>query len=48
MMMSNLIETDMNNFNSNLAAALSFELLIIVFIIIGVAFKFLGNIFVKK
>ena len=29
MMMSNLIEQNMNNFNSNLAAAMSFELLVI-------------------
>ena len=48
MMMSNLIEQNMNNFNSNLAAAMSFELLVIVFIIIGIAFKFVGNIFVNK
>lgn len=48
MMMSNLIEQNMNNFNSNLAAAMSFELLIIVFLIIAVAFKFVGNIFVTK
>ncbi len=48
MMMSNLIEQNMNNFNSNLAAAMSFELLVIVFLIVGVAFKFVGNIFVNK
>jgi ABC-type spermidine/putrescine transport system permease subunit I len=48
MMMSNLIEQNMNKFNSNLAAAMSFELLVIVFIIIGIAFKFVGNIFVNK
>ena len=48
MMISNLIEQNMNNFNSNLAAAMSFELLVIVFIIIGIAFKFVGNIFVNK
>ena len=48
MMMSNLIEQNMNNFNSNLAAAMSIELLVIVFIIIGIAFKFVGNIFVTK
>jgi putative spermidine/putrescine transport system permease protein/spermidine/putrescine transport system permease protein len=48
MMMSNLIEQNMNNFGSNLAAAMSFELLVIVFVIIGIAFKFVGNIFVNK
>lgn len=48
MMMSNLIEQNMNSFNSNLAAAMSIELLVIVFIIIGIAFKFVGNIFVPK
>lgn len=48
MMVSNLIEQNMNNFNANLAAAMSLELLVIVFIIIGLAFKFVGNIFVTK
>lgn len=48
MMMSNLIEQSMNNFNSGLAAAMSLELLVIVFVILGVAFKFVGNIFVPK
>ncbi|MGN0695507.1 MAG: ABC transporter permease [Oscillospiraceae bacterium] len=48
MMMSNLIEENMNNFNSNLAAAMSFELLVIVFLIVGIAFKFVGNIFVPN
>lgn len=48
MMMSNLIEQNMSNFNANLAAAMSLELLVIVFIIIGIAFKFVGNIFVTK
>lgn len=48
MMMSNLIEENMNNFNSNLAAAMSLELLVIVFVILGIAFKFVGNIFVPK
>ena len=28
--------------------SMSFELLVIVFIIIGIAFKFVGNIFVNK
>lgn len=46
MMMSNLIETNMNNFNWNLASALAIELLIVVFIFIGIAFKFVGNIFI--
>ena len=48
MMMSNLIEENMNNFNANLAAAMSLELLVIVFVILGIAFKFVGNIFVPK
>ena len=48
MMMSNLIETNMNNFNWNLAAALSVELLVIVFILIAIAFKLVGNIFIQK
>lgn len=48
MMMSNLIEENMNNFNSNLAAAMSLELLVIVFVILGIAFRFVGNIFVPK
>lgn len=48
MMMSNLIEQNMNNFNSNLAAAMSLELLVIVFVILGIAFRFVGNIFVPK
>lgn len=48
MMMSNLIEQNMNNFNSNLAAAMSLELLVIVFLIVGIAFKFIGNIFVPN
>ncbi len=47
MMLSNLIEISMNNFNWGLAAALSVELLAIVYIIIAVAFKFTGNIFIK-
>jgi len=47
-MMSNLIEQNMNSFNTNLAAAMSFELLVIVFVILGIAFKFVGNIFVPK
>lgn len=48
MMVSNLIETNMNNFNWGVACALSLELLLIVFLIIGVAFKFVGNIFIPK
>lgn len=48
MMMSNLIEQNMNSLNSSLAAAMSFELLVIVFLIIGISFKFVGNIFVTK
>lgn len=47
MMLSNLIEISMNNFNWGLAAALSVELLVIVYLIIAIAFKFTGNIFVK-
>lgn len=48
MMLSNLIEISMNNFNWGLAAALSVELLLLVYLIIGVAFHFTGNIFVKE
>lgn len=47
MMLSNIIEISMNNFNWGLASALSVELLFIVYLIIAVAFKFTGNIFVK-
>ena len=48
MMLSNLIDISMNNFNWGLAAALSVELLLLVYLIIGVAFHFTGNIFVKE
>ena len=48
MMVSNLIEENMNNFNWGLACAQSIELLIIVFIIIAIAFRFVGNIFIRK
>lgn len=48
MMLSNLIEISMNNFNWGLASALSVELLVIVYLIIAIAFKFTGNIFVKQ
>lgn len=48
MMMSNLIEENMNNFNSNLASAMSIELLVIVFVIVGISFRFVGNIFVPN
>ncbi|MGN0915506.1 MAG: ABC transporter permease [Succinivibrio sp.] len=47
MMLSNIIEISMNNFNWGLASALSVKLLVIVYLIIAVAFKFTGNIFVK-
>ena len=47
MMLSNLIEVSMNNFNWGLASALSVELLVIVYLIIAIAFKFTGNIFVR-
>lgn len=47
MMLSNLIEISMNNFNWGLASALSVELLVLVYLIIAVAFKFTGNIFIK-
>ncbi len=47
MMLSNLIEISMNNFNWGLASALSIELLLLVYVIIGVAFHFTGNIFIK-
>lgn len=48
MMVSNLIEENMNNFNWGIACAQSIQLLLIVFIIIAVAFKFVGNIFIPK
>ncbi|MGN1280846.1 MAG: ABC transporter permease [Succinivibrio sp.] len=48
MMLSNLIEISMNNFNWGLASALSIELLFIVYLIIALAFKFTGNIFVRE
>lgn len=48
MMISNIIEQSMTSINSNLAAALSLELLVIVFVIVGLAFKFVGNIFITK
>lgn len=47
MMLSNLIEISMNNFNWGLASALSVELLLIVYLIIAAAFRFTGNIFIK-
>jgi ABC-type spermidine/putrescine transport system permease subunit I len=47
MMLSNLIEISMNNFNWGLASALSIELLLLVYVIIAVAFRFTGNIFIK-
>lgn len=48
MMLSNIIETNMNNFNWNIASALSMELLVCVFIIIGIATKLVGNIFIQR
>lgn len=48
MMVSNLIEDNMNNFNWGVACAQSIELLIVVFIIIAIAFKFVGNIFIRE
>ena len=48
MMLSNLIEKSMTNFNWGLASALSVELLVLVYLIIAVAFKLTGNIFVKN
>lgn len=48
MMVSNLIEDNMNNFNWGVACAQSIELLIIVFVIIAIAFKFVGNIFIRE
>lgn len=47
-MLSNIIETNMNNFNWNIASALSMELLVCVFVIVGLATKFVGNIFVQQ
>lgn len=48
MMLSNLIEKSMTNFNWGLASALSVELLVLVYLIIAIAFKLTGNIFVKN
>ncbi|OON92063.1 MAG: hypothetical protein ATN34_01265 [Epulopiscium sp. Nele67-Bin002] len=48
MMISNIIEQNMNSFNSSLAAALSVQLLIIVFVIVAIASKLVGNIFIKS
>lgn len=48
MMVSNLIEENMNNFNWGVACAQSIQLLFIVFIIIAIAFRFVGNIFISK
>lgn len=48
MMLSNLIEISMNNFNWGLASALSVELLALVYLIIAIAFKFSGNIFIRN
>lgn len=48
MMVSNLIEDNMNNFNWGVACAQSIELLIVVFVIIAIAFKFVGNIFIRE
>lgn len=47
-MVSNLIESNMNNFNWELASALSLSLIVIVFVLIGITFRFVGNIFVQK
>lgn len=48
MMVSNLIEENMNNFNWGVACAQSIQLLLIVFLIIAVAFRFVGNIFIPQ
>lgn len=48
MMVSNLIEENMNNFNWGVACAQSLQLLMIVFLIIAVAFRFVGNIFIPQ
>lgn len=48
MMLSNLIEINMNSFNWPLAAALAFELLVLVLAIVFVTFKTVGNIFIRK
>lgn len=48
MMLSNLIETSMTNFNWGLASALSVELLVLVYAIIALTFRLTGNIFVKQ
>lgn len=48
MMLSNLIETSMTNFNWGLASALSVELLVLVYAIIALTFRLTGNIYVKQ
>lgn len=48
MMISNLIESNMNSFNWGLASALSLTLIVIVFVLLAVTFRFVGNIFVQK
>lgn len=49
MMMSNLIQQNMQNMNWHIAAALSVELFVIVMIFIAVAYKFVGEqLFTRK
>ncbi|MDO4301114.1 MAG: ABC transporter permease [Clostridia bacterium] len=43
MMVSNLIQQNMQNMNWNIAAALSVELFVIVMVFIAIAYKFVGN-----
>jgi putative spermidine/putrescine transport system permease protein/spermidine/putrescine transport system permease protein len=43
MMVSNLIQQNMDNMNWNIAAALSVELFVIVMVLIAIAYKFVGD-----
>ena len=43
MMVSNLIQQNMENMNWNIAAALSVELFVIVMVLIAIAYKFVGD-----
>ena len=43
MMVSNLIQQNMQNMNWHIASALSVELFVIVMLFIGIAYKFVGN-----
>lgn len=43
MMMSNLIQTNMDSMNWNLAAALSVEMIVVVLVFFGIAYHFVGD-----